>query len=213
MDNATERLNIAMSLLQYQDIRDTAGDAVGKITGINHLQLVVRDMDEAVKFYRDLLGLKVVRTMGKEALDRITPTPVTKNYFFELGNGEMVTLIEVKGSGEPVRSVWDLWPDRLRPARPFRNGPPGIERRQPVDLEWFMHHLREHGVAVTDILGRERFVQSIYFTDPTGNPLEIATFDWENEAWSEHKAEDWYVDTQPVESLLRPGGPPGRPTG
>ena len=193
-----------MSLLQYQDIRGTAGDAVGKITGINHLQLVVRDMDEAVRFYRDLLGLKVVRTMGKEALDRITPTPVTKNYFFELGNGEMVTLIEVKGSGEPVRLWWDLWPDGAKAGEALQKMDHlafNVDNR--VDLEWFMLHLREHGVAVTDILGREQFVQSIYFTDPTGNPLEIATFDWENEAWSEHKAEDWYGDTQPVKSLLR----------
>ena len=195
-----------MPLLQYQDIRDTAGDAVGKISGINHLQLVVRDMDEAVRFYRDILGLKVVRTMGKEALDRITPTPVTKNYFFQLGNGEMVTLIEVKGSGEPVRSVWDLWPNRAKADEALQKmDHVALNVDRLADLEWFMHHLREHGVAVTDILGRERFVQSIYFTDPTGNPLEIATFDWQNEAWSEHKAEDWYLDTEPVESLLRHG--------
>ena len=43
-----------------------------------------------------------------------------------------------------------------------------------------------NGVAVSDVVERRggddshRFLTSIYFADPSGNPLEIATFDWDS---------------------------------
>lgn len=36
------------------------------ITGMNHTGFVVRDLDASVRFYRDVVGLKIVRTMGRE---------------------------------------------------------------------------------------------------------------------------------------------------
>jgi catechol 2,3-dioxygenase-like lactoylglutathione lyase family enzyme len=190
------------SLAPYQLVKPVAGEATGIITGFSHIQMVVRDMQEAVPFYRDVLGLRIVKTTGQAALDLVTKSPVSKNYFFELGNGELLTLIEVKDAPTPQRSIWDLWP--------AQDAPPVLQKMDHLafnvdtlaDLRWFRQHLQSSGVPVTDILGRERFVKSIYFTDPTGNPLEIATFAREDPSWEGHQPEDWYGDDDPVRSLF-----------
>ena len=36
------------------------------ITGMNHTGFVVRDLDASVHFYRDIVGLEIVRTMERE---------------------------------------------------------------------------------------------------------------------------------------------------
>jgi catechol 2,3-dioxygenase-like lactoylglutathione lyase family enzyme len=188
---------------QPQNIVATTGPAAGRLQGINHLQLVVRNMDDAVRFYRDVLGLKVVRTMGQTTLDESYDTPVTRNYFFSLANGEMVTLIEIADADEPERSIWDLWPAGSPDKSTRKLDHLAFNVSTLADLAWFRDHLRSCGVKVTDIVGREAFVQSIYFSDPTGNPLEIATFDWENPYWRTHRAEDWMDDDDAVPSLYR----------
>jgi catechol 2,3-dioxygenase-like lactoylglutathione lyase family enzyme len=73
------------------------------------------------------------------------------------------------------------------------------------DLVWFQRHLRDNGVAVSDIVPRSkppRFVDSIYFNDPSGIPLEIATWNRSDPLWKKQRPEDWYSDTDPVPSLL-----------
>src|SRR5262249_18003126 len=49
-------------LPRHRRVLQETGKAVGRISGINHLVLFTRDMNEGVRFYRDLLGLRVVRT-------------------------------------------------------------------------------------------------------------------------------------------------------
>jgi catechol 2,3-dioxygenase-like lactoylglutathione lyase family enzyme len=192
-------------LAVHQKIKGAAGEAIGKISSINHIQLIVRDMEESVLFYRDILGLEVVKTTGKSYLDNVSLSPITRNYFFKMGNGELLTLIELKDAPVPEPSIWDLWPASL-------DSTPHIRKMDHLafnvdslaELEWFRQHFIRNGVKVTDILGRERFVKSIYFVDPTGNALEIATWAPEDPAWQDHKPEDWMLDSEPVSSLLEP---------
>jgi catechol-2,3-dioxygenase len=47
----------------HQRILQERGPAMGRISGINHLVLFTQDMNEGVRFYRDVLGLRVVRTV------------------------------------------------------------------------------------------------------------------------------------------------------
>ncbi|MCA1217890.1 VOC family protein [Streptomyces sp. 8L] len=49
---------------RHQQVLQERGPATGRISGINHLVMFAKDMDEGVRFYRDVLGLRVVRTMS-----------------------------------------------------------------------------------------------------------------------------------------------------
>ncbi len=196
------------TLKSHREICPATGPATGKLTGVNHLQLVVHDMTAAIWFYRDVLGLTLVATRGKADLDAVCVTPVQKNYFFRLGNGDMLSLIEVPTAPPPQRSMWDIWPEGIE-------GRVNVQKMDHLainvetieELGWFVGHLRSHGVKVTDLRDvRPGFVHSIYFTDPSGNALEIATFDWENAAlnWDKHEPSDWYTDPEPPMNALQP---------
>ena len=50
----------------YKKIVASRGPAVGRIRRINHLQIVVLDMEASLRFYRDLLGFTVIRTFLAE---------------------------------------------------------------------------------------------------------------------------------------------------
>ncbi len=195
------------------------GDATGRIVGMSHIQLVCNDMDEAVKFYRDVLGFKIVRTIGEEdglhyaQKLGIKDTPIVKNYFFDMGNGNLLSIIQVRKASKPETSVYiqGLWPGG--------GTPPEVPRKMdhlafnvPTldDLLWFRDRLVAAGVKVSGVTRHDdhhevaptKFVKSIYFYDPSGIALEIATFDWDNPQWADHKPENWLNDPDPVPSVL-----------
>jgi catechol 2,3-dioxygenase-like lactoylglutathione lyase family enzyme len=207
-----------MTMASHKRILASTGDAAGRIRGINHLQMVVHDMAVALPFYRDLLGFTVVRTRGKITQDGVLVPgdrlPVTKNYFFDLGNGELLTLIEVKGMPRPDPSLYAdaLWPGDEPPAdQPRKVDHFSFNVEDQATLEWFREHLSGHGVEVSEIAharfetaSASPFVSSFCFYDPSGNPLEIATFDWSNAKWAHHRPENWLMDEEPVPALLDP---------
>ena len=120
----------------------------------------------------------------------------------EVHKGELVTLIEVPNAPEPEPSIWDLWPDEAVTEPTIRKMDHLAFNVDTIaELAWFHDHLEASGVKVTKILGRATFVRSIYFTDPTGNPLEIATFDWSDPVWATHDRAEWLMDDNPVVSL------------
>jgi catechol-2,3-dioxygenase len=77
-----------------------------------------------------------------------------------------------------------------------------------ADVVWFREHLLSHDVAVSEISERRgannahRFISSIYFNDPSGNPLEIATFNAPDGAWRSYDFSNWFMDEDPVPALL-----------
>ncbi len=208
-----------MTTATHKKIVAQKGPAVGKITGINHCVLVVKDMDESIRFYRDLLGLKVVATRAefdprrdvsnnKAPMDA-GPSGVRHNYFLQMANGEIITLVEVDRAEKAEQSVFSagLWPGKSAPpARPRKLDHLALNVESRDDLVWFQKHLRGNGVEVSEIEERAmdpKFVKSLYFYDPNGVPLEIATWDWKDPNWKSHKAEDWLRDEHPVPSLLK----------
>ena len=206
-----------MVLAAHQRIVASTGPAAGRIHGINHLQMIVHDMTLALPFYRDLLGFKVVRTRGKitenGALVPGDRLPVTKNYFFDLGNGELMSCIEVKGMPRPDPSLYAdaLWPGDAEPAPlPRKVDHFSFNVDDLETLEWFRTHLQNNGIAVSEIAHARfepatasPFISSFCFYDPSGNPLELATFDWANDKWTRHAPERWLMDEEPVPSLLQ----------
>lgn len=127
-------------------------------TGFHHVTLVCRDARKTLRFYRDILGLALVKVTVN--FDR------TDTYHLYLGNeigapGSLLTFFE--------------WPEAMR----GRYGVGGIHHvalgttNDDTLLMW-KRWLTDNGVGVTGPYDRGYFT-SIYFKDPDGQVLEIAT--------------------------------------
>lgn len=57
-------------------------------TGINHLAMVTGDMDTTVRFWRDLLGMRLVAGLGH---------PGYRHYFLEISGHDMIAFFEWEG--------------------------------------------------------------------------------------------------------------------
>jgi catechol 2,3-dioxygenase-like lactoylglutathione lyase family enzyme len=191
-----------------------AGPATGRINRMNHIQIIVSDMAQSIKFYQDILGLRVISTIGTrlsgDLLVQKVPGAgvVGRNYFLEMSSGELISLIEVPSASRPNQSVFvpSFWPgEAIAPSAPNKIDHLAFNVESKADLLWFQRYLREHGVVVSDVVDRDEqtylFVTSIYFYDPSGNPLEIATFDWADPKWENHDRGDWFLDKDPVPTL------------
>ena len=53
--------------------------------GINHLAMATRDMDVTIRFWRDLLEMRMVATLGR---------PGYRHYFFEITEHDMIAFFE-----------------------------------------------------------------------------------------------------------------------
>jgi catechol 2,3-dioxygenase-like lactoylglutathione lyase family enzyme len=192
------------ALEPYRRIAESGGPAAGKIDGINHLVLVCKDMERSVRFYRDLLGLRLVATQ---------PTPraeYERQYFFELGNGELLSLYQVANAAAATETaiVPKMWPESVLgpPAHPEKMDHLAFDVPTNEDVAWFKAHLESSGVAVSAIarrpLGRLALCDSIYFYDPDSTPLEIASSERNNPAWNGVDRTQWFRETDPVPSAL-----------
>ncbi len=197
-----------------------------KITGVNHLVLVCRDMETTVRFYRDLLGLKVKATLtggglavgsrgwvmdeseGNAPAATVERTDVRRLYFLEMADGSIITFAELPGQDTRAdQSLFlpNFWPGSGSPPpspRKMDHLALNVETRD--DLVWFQQHLRSQGIEVSEVEERAsnpKFVKSIYFYDPDGVPMEIATWDWNDPEWKNVKDEDFFKDPDPVPSL------------
>ena len=51
-----------------------------ELRGVNHIALVSSDMARTVRFYRDVLGMPLVKTIE-------LPNGLGQHFFFDIGNG------------------------------------------------------------------------------------------------------------------------------
>ena len=130
-----------------------------RYNGINHLAFATADMDLTIRFWRDLLGMRLVAGIGRSKY---------RQYFFELSQNDMIAFFEwpsvekipVKDHGVPVsgpfafdhvsfgvdddEALWDL-KDRLEAS------------------DFWVSDLIDHG-----------FIHSIYTFDPNNIPIEFS---------------------------------------
>jgi len=57
-------------------------------TGINHLAMATGDMDGTIRFWRDLLGMRLVVGLGR---------PGYRHYFFEISPSDLIAFFEWDG--------------------------------------------------------------------------------------------------------------------
>lgn len=118
--------------------------------------LYVRDIAEAVQFYRGILGLEPVGKVSE------------RNAFFRCGEG-ILLLFKAEETLKPPA------PDAF-PVPPHGASGPGHAcfAAKRDEIEDWRAHLTTHGIAIESDFEWPNGARSIYFRDPSGNSLEFA---------------------------------------
>lgn len=149
--------------------------------GINHLALVCRDMAETARFYTEVLGMPLIKTVALP--------DGGQHFFFDCGGGSSVAFFwwpEAPAAAPGVASVADF-PAKPKSAIGSMNHV--AFHMDEAELEASIARLKAAGVHVSvpvvvnhddSPMGASRelhdgvFVRSVYFTDPNGIMLEFA---------------------------------------
>jgi catechol 2,3-dioxygenase-like lactoylglutathione lyase family enzyme len=129
-----------------------------RLRGIHHVTAICSDLERTVSFYRDLLGLSLVKR-GANVDD-----PTARHFYFgdpEATPGSIVTFMEYPSMEQGAIGVGVLHHFALRAG-------------SLDELAAWQAHLNAHGVQATEPIDRT-YYSSIYFRDPDGNIVEIAT--------------------------------------
>jgi len=130
-----------------------------RFNGINHLAMATGNMDETIRFWRDLLGMRLVAGLGK---------PGYRHYFFEISETDLIAFFEWAGvervfekdHGEPVTGPFI-----------FDHVSFGVDTED--DLWELKDKLAAAGVEVSEVIDHG-FIHSIYAFDPNGIPIEFS---------------------------------------
>jgi glyoxylase I family protein len=129
-----------------------------RIAGLHHVTVICRDVEHSVAFYRNLLGMRLVKqTVNSD--DR-----AARHLFFgdEEGRpGTIVTCLEYAELEEGSVGRGSTHHFAL-----------AVESEEEL-LAW-RDYLRAHAVPCTDMLDRTYF-KSLYLRDPDGHIIELAT--------------------------------------
>jgi len=127
--------------------------------GVNHLALATGNMETTIRFWRDLLGMRMVACLGK---------PGYRQYFFHISETDMVTFfewpeiipVEEKEHGRPVKG-------------PFTFDHVSIGVATDDDLWELKDRIDAAGIWVSEVIDHG-FIHSIYSYDPNGIPVEFS---------------------------------------
>ncbi len=130
-----------------------------KFNGVNHLAMATGNMDETIRFWRDLLGMRLVAGVGR---------PGYRHYFFEISENDLIAFFEwtdvepvaKKEHGRPVEGPFI-----------FDHVSFGVETEDGL---WELKDkLTAAGFSVSDVIDHG-FIHSIYAHDPNGIPIEFS---------------------------------------
>jgi catechol 2,3-dioxygenase-like lactoylglutathione lyase family enzyme len=156
--------------------------------GVNHLALVTTDMDATTRFYHEVLGARLVATIG---------TPSFRHYFFEIGVESTIAFFEYRD----VPLARFAKPAGIPDPRAMQFDHLSLNLADERALEELRSRLKEHGCEVTDVVDHS-VMRSIYFTDPNGIALEASW--WVNDATAhetDYADPDLFGDPDPVPAV------------
>jgi glyoxylase I family protein len=129
-----------------------------RIAGIHHITLLVADVERSLAFYRNVLGMRLVKQTVNDD-DRSARHLIFGD---EEGRpGTLITCLEYPELDEGTVGRGSTHHFAL-----------AVESE--AELEAWRDYLSSRGVAATEVLDRSDF-KSIYVRDPDGHILEIAT--------------------------------------
>jgi len=154
-----------------------------ELRGVNHIALVSSDMARTVRFYRDVLGMPLVKT--------IDLPDGGQHFFFDMGNDDCLAFFWFPGGRPAVPGVSN--PAALPGEGDFESAHASMNHLAfDVPLERFEEYRRkliDAGVKVSMVLDHDDseyqvarvfhpgvFVRSFYFFDPDGIMLEFASW-------------------------------------
>ncbi|MBI3405669.1 MAG: VOC family protein [Acidobacteria bacterium] len=114
--------------------------------------LYVQDLDRAVKFYRDVLGLRLISEFENK-----------RGVAFRIGESILLLFDPAQTAG----------PDLLPSHAGSGEGHVAF-RVAPEDLPRWREHLKQHGIPIEKEFSFREQPPSIYFRDPDRNLLELA---------------------------------------
>lgn len=127
--------------------------------GINHLAMATGDMDTTIRYWRDLLGMRLVAGLGR---------PGYRHYFFEISEDDMIAFFEWPGI-EPLPERDHGAPVTGRFA--FDHVSFGLDTREAL---WELKDkLEAAGFWVSEVVDHG-FILSIYSFDPNSIPVEFS---------------------------------------
>ncbi len=130
-----------------------------RYSGINHLAMATSDMDRTIRYWRDLLGMKLVTAMGK---------PGYRHYFFQVTPLDRIAFFEWPGV-EPLKEK-----DHGRPVKgPFVFDHVALGVEDEDELWKIKDRLEAAGFWVSEVVDHG-IVHSIYSFDPNGIPVEFS---------------------------------------
>jgi len=130
-----------------------------KFKGINHLAMVTGDMDRTIRFWRDLLGMRLAAGLGR---------PGYRHYFFEISENDLLAFFEWPGA-KPVEEKDHGYP--VQGPVVFDHVSFGVAGDE--ELWELQDRLTEAGFAVSGVIDHG-FIHSIYTWDPNGIPIEFS---------------------------------------
>ncbi len=154
------------------------------IRGVNHLALVCKDMAETVKFYRDVLGMPLTKTID-------LPGGMGQHFFFDIGNGDSLAFFWFPGAPEASPGIASPQSLPTQGSMITAHGSMNhIAFNVPAEkFDDYVARLQAKGVVVSPVLNHDDspmqvsrtvtpgvFVRSVYFFDPDGICLEFASW-------------------------------------
>lgn len=153
-----------------------------ELRGVNHLALVCRDMAETVRFYRDVLGMPLTKTID-------LPDGMGQHFFFDIGNGDSLAFFWFANA--PAAAPGLASPRALPGGGSMVTAHGSMNHIAfdvpPEKFDAYCERLRAKGIKVSPVLNHDNspsqvsrevtedvFVRSIYFFDPDGVCLEFA---------------------------------------
>ncbi len=127
--------------------------------GINHLAMVTGDMDATIRFWRDLLGMRLIAGIG---------APGYRHYFFEISENDTIAFFEWEDV-EPIVEH-DHGAPRKGPIA-FDHISFGVERED--ELWQLKDKLEAAGFWASEVVDHG-FIHSLYAFDPNNIPIEFS---------------------------------------
>ena len=129
-----------------------------QLTGLHHITLISGDLERSIAFYRDTLGLGIVRDTPSD------DDPDTRHVWFGAVDGTPGRLISIM--------EYPQLPAGVVGTGSTQHFALAVESAEELDA--WRDYLRGQGVEATDVFERGGF-RSIYLRDPDGHIIEIAT--------------------------------------